>query len=130
MEKTNDSTTNVFRLVSWIICVLGFYLLFSPIITLISWIPLIGTLFSYILGFAAFVIALVAGSLTFLLVFAVAWVRYRPLLGLLILTLIFVVILGISLENLLEFFYIPIRISYFMVLFLQSSQFVFTLPFR
>ncbi len=99
MEKTNDSTTNVFRLVSWIICVLGFYLLFSPIITLISWIPLIGTLFSYILGFAAFVIALVAGSLTFLLVFAVAWVRYRPLLGLLILTLIFVVILGISLEN-------------------------------
>ena len=99
MEKTNDSTTNVFRLVSWIICVLGFYLLFSPIITLISWIPLIGTLFSNILGFAAFVIALVAGSLTFLLVFAVAWVRYRPLLGLLILTLIFVVILGISLEN-------------------------------
>lgn len=99
MEKTNDSTTNIFRLVSWIICVLGFYLLFSPIITLISWIPLIGTLFSYILGFAAFVIALVAGSLTFLLVFAVAWVRYRPLLGLLILTLIFVVILGISLEN-------------------------------
>lgn len=99
MEKTNDSTTNIFRLVSWIICVLGFYLLFSPIITLISWIPLIGTLFSYILGFAAFVIALVAGSLTFLLVFALAWVRYRPLLGLLILTLIFVVILGISLEN-------------------------------
>ena len=36
MEKSNDSTTNIFRLVSWIICVLGFYLLFSPIITLIS----------------------------------------------------------------------------------------------
>jgi len=99
MEKSNDSTTNIFRLVSWIICVLGFYLLFSPIITLISWIPLIGTLFSYILGFAAFVIALVIGSLTFLTVFALAWIRYRPLLGVLILTLIFAVILAISLEN-------------------------------
>ncbi len=99
MEKSNDSTTSVFRLVSWIICVFGFYLLFSPIITLISWIPLIGTLFSYILGFAAFVIALIIGSLTFLTVFALAWIRYRPLLGLLILTLIFVVVLGLSLEN-------------------------------
>ena len=99
MEKSNDSVTSVFRLVSWIICVFGFYLLFSPIITLISWIPLIGTLFSYILGFAAFIIALIIGSLTFLLVFALAWVRYRPLLGLLILTLIFVVVLGLSLEN-------------------------------
>ena len=97
MEKSNDSVTSVFRLVSWIICVFGFYLLFSPIITLISWIPLIGTLFSYILGFAAFVIALIIGSLTFLLVFALAWVRYRPLLGLLILTLIFVVVLIIIL---------------------------------
>jgi hypothetical protein len=60
---------------------------------------LIGTLFSYILGFAAFIIAFVIGSLTFLLVFALAWIRYRPLLGLLLLTLIFVVILGLSLEN-------------------------------
>jgi len=66
---------------------------------LISWIPLIGTLFSYILGFAAFVIALIIGSLTFLTVFALAWIRYRPLLGILILTLIFAVILAISLEN-------------------------------
>lgn len=74
-------------------------MLFSPIITLISWIPLIGTLFSYVLGFAAFIIALIIGSLTFLLVFALAWIRYRPLLGVLILALVFAVILGISLEN-------------------------------
>ena len=44
-------------------------------------------------------VALIIGSLTFLTVFALAWIRYRPLLGILILTLIFAVILAISLEN-------------------------------
>ena len=99
MEKTNDSITNIIRLISWIICVLGYYLLFSPLITLLSWIPLIGSLLGMILGFAAFIIALIIGSLTFLLIFALAWIRYRPLLGLLILTLITAVVIGISLEN-------------------------------
>jgi hypothetical protein len=75
---------------------IGYYLLFSPIVTLLSWIPLIGGLLSWIVGFAAAIIAFLAGSLTFLLVFALAWIRYRPLIGIAIFALIGAVIVGLT----------------------------------
>lgn len=100
MEQNNDKTTNIIRLCAWILIVLGFYLFFSPIISLISWIPLIGTLLGYILGFAVFIVAFVLGSLIFFLVFALAWIRYRPLFGILLLTAVFAVTLGLVLLNL------------------------------
>lgn len=100
MEQDNATMTNIFRLIAWILIVLGFYLFFSPIISLISWIPLIGVLLGYILGFAVFIIALVLGSLIFLLVFALAWVRYRPLFGALLLTGILAVTITLVVINL------------------------------
>ena len=100
MEINNVRITNAIRLGAWILIILGFYLFFSPIISLISWIPLIGTLLGYILGFAVFIVAFVLGSLIFFLVFALAWVRYRPLFGILLLTAIFAVTLGLVLLNL------------------------------
>ena len=80
--------------------VFGFYLFFSPIVSLISWIPLIGVLLGYILGFAVFIIALVLGSLIFFLVFALAWIRYRPLFGALLLTGILAVTITLVVINL------------------------------
>ena len=58
-----------------------------PIIELLKWIPLVGWLLSGIVTVAAFVFALVVGSVISCLVIAIAWVFYRPLIGFFMLTL-------------------------------------------
>ena len=60
----------------------GTCLLFSPIIAVIQWIPLVGYFFAYgfwiVIGVFAFFLTLALGSLTV----GLAWVFYRPLYGL------------------------------------------------
>uniref|UniRef100_A0A7S3XAY4 Uncharacterized protein n=1 Tax=Strombidinopsis acuminata TaxID=141414 RepID=A0A7S3XAY4_9SPIT len=60
---------------------LGFYLLFSPIMALLAWIPLIGGLLKAIVSFAAIIATFVVAVTTSLLVISIAWVFYRPLIG-------------------------------------------------
>lgn len=61
--------------------IMGLYLLFSPVIALMSWIPLVGVLIGQIASFAAFVFAFLVGLTLSCLTIAVAWVFYRPLIG-------------------------------------------------
>ena len=77
----------------------GYYLLFSPKINLISWIPLIGGLLSYVLALAAAIIGFVLGSVKFTIVFALAWIRYRPILGVLLLVSILILITVLIVVN-------------------------------
>jgi len=77
----------------------GYCLLFLPIITLISWIPLIGGLLSYALALAAAIIGFVLGSVNFTIVFALAWIRYRPILGVLLLVSILILITVLIVVN-------------------------------
>ena len=42
MTKANDRETSKFRFISWILGVFGWFLVFSPILTLLSHIPLVG----------------------------------------------------------------------------------------
>jgi hypothetical protein len=95
MEASNHTTTLIIRFIAWIFIVLGFYFFFSPIISLVSWIPLAGSLLGSVLGFVIFIIALIIGSVIFLFVFALAWIRYRPLFGILILTAISAITIGL-----------------------------------
>ena len=71
-----------------ILNILGLFLLFMPVISLLKWIPLVGWLLGGIVAVAAFVFALVVGSVIACLVIAIAWVFYRPLIGVLFLTLV------------------------------------------
>lgn len=66
---------------------LGFYFLFAPIIATLSWIPLVGWLLSGIVAIAAVIFAIVVGISISLLTIAVAWVFYRPLIGIMLLAL-------------------------------------------
>ena len=66
---------------------LGFYFLFAPIIATLSWIPLVGWLLSGIVAVAAVIFAIVVGISISLLTIAVAWVFYRPLIGIMLLAL-------------------------------------------
>ena len=59
----------------------GIWLLFSPIIALLNWIPLVGALLGGLVSVAAFIFALLVGIIVSVFVIAVAWVFFRPLVG-------------------------------------------------
>ena len=65
---------------------IGFYLLFSPIIALLNWIPLVGFLLGGIVAIAAAIFAFVVGTVISVLVIAISWVVYRPIIGFILLT--------------------------------------------
>jgi len=66
--------------------VLGHYLLFSPILALLGWIPLVGFLLKGIASLAAAIFSLAWGSCLHLFVMSMAWMYYRPVYGLLLLS--------------------------------------------
>ncbi len=70
-----------------LLSVLGWYLLFAPIIGLIAWIPLVGTLLSTIISFAAIIFSVIVGTTVACLILALAWLVFRPFYGVLLLTL-------------------------------------------
>ena len=66
--------------------VFGHWLLFSPIIELFKWIPLVGRMLASILSFAAAIFAFLWATTLHMLVMSFAWIVYRPLYGILLLT--------------------------------------------
>ena len=52
-----------------------------------KWIPLVGWLLGGVVAFAAAIFALIVGVVISSLVIALAWIFYRPLYGILLLTL-------------------------------------------
>ena len=64
-----------------LLCIVGLHLLFSPIITQIQFIPLVGYLLSWMTALAAFTFAVVVGLTLATLTMAVAWVFFKPLFG-------------------------------------------------
>ena len=81
LDKDNEQQTSIIRAVSWLMSVLGHFLLFSPIISLLAWIPLVGSLLAGVLAFAAFIFALVWATLLHFLIMGVSWLVYRPIFG-------------------------------------------------
>ena len=61
--------------------IFGWYCLFAPVIALLSWIPLVGYLLGGVVAIAAGIFAFVVGLVISLLTIAIAWVFYRPLIG-------------------------------------------------
>ena len=75
------TATSIMRPVGIFLCILGFYLLFSPVIALLDMIPFVGFLLSGIVAIAAGIFALVVGLTLSTLTIAIAWVFFRPLIG-------------------------------------------------
>jgi hypothetical protein len=87
-DDTMRTAGNIIRPCSIAGCILGFYLLFAPIIALLEWIPLVGLLLGFAMKVAAFLFALTVGGTVACLVLGLAWLFFRPWIGigLLILT--------------------------------------------
>lgn len=74
------------RVLGIVFTILGIFLLFMPLISLLNWIPLVGKFLGYAVSLAAAVFALVVGGLLSCLTIAIAWVFFRPLFGICLLT--------------------------------------------
>ena len=72
--------------------VLGHLMLFTPIITLLNWIPLVGALLGGIFFAAAFIFSLIWGTMIHLIVLMVAWIAWRPCYGLCLLVCIALIV--------------------------------------
>ena len=70
-----------------LLTIVGFYLLFQPVIQVLNWIPFVGWLLGGVVAFAAIIFSLIVGTVISCLVIALAWVFYRPLIGVLLLVL-------------------------------------------
>lgn len=69
------------RLGGFILMVIAFSLFFSPILALLGWIPIIGSLLETIVGFAVFILAFIMSLAFSMITIALAWLFYRPLVG-------------------------------------------------
>jgi len=76
-----NTASSIIRPAGIIMCILGFYMLFSPVIALLDMIPFVGFLLSGIVAIAAGIFALVVGLTLSTLTIAIAWVFFRPLIG-------------------------------------------------
>ena len=57
---------------------LGIYLLFSPLKSLVSWIPLVGFLLAHGVDFIAVVFAVIVSVFFTTMTIALSWIYYRP----------------------------------------------------
>ena len=67
---------------------IGIVLLFSPVIALLKWIPLVGWLLAHLAMFVVWVFAFVVSVALSLTTIALAWLWYRPLFGLALLAVV------------------------------------------
>ncbi len=76
---------NVIRFFLYLLMVLSICCFFSPITTLIGYVPFLGGILSNALGFAIFLAACIVCIPLFILVVSVSWLIFHPKIGLIIL---------------------------------------------
>jgi len=91
--NSNSVTTNIIRVLCFILIVAGIGLLFSPIIELLNFIPLIGSFIAVGFAFAIWIAAFIVGTLIFCLTVGLAWLVYRPKIGIPLLLIVVAIIL-------------------------------------
>ena len=69
------------RIVSILLCMLSLWFILIPFGKLLAFIPLMGWLLSAVYFIASFVFSIVVGGTLAFLVMAIAWLWFRPLLG-------------------------------------------------
>ncbi len=76
-HASNTTLTWILRLVGFLVMFFGLLLIFKPLSVLADVLPILGTIVGAGTGFIAFLIAAVLSVITI----AIAWIVYRPLLG-------------------------------------------------
>lgn len=71
----------ILRILAYVAMVAGICLFFSPITTLLGYIPLVGGFLSGVAGFAIFLGAVLICIPLFLMAVSLAWLRFHPVIG-------------------------------------------------
>ncbi len=74
----NATITWILRLIGFLMMAIGFYLVLKPIAILTDFLPFISSLVGFVLGFIAVMVAIPFTLITI----GIAWIFYRPMLGL------------------------------------------------
>ena len=80
-KDNNTMWTWIWRFVGWFIMYIGLKMILQPISVLGDVLPILGNILEFGLGLISFIVS----AVTALIVIAVAWIAYRPVLGILIL---------------------------------------------
>jgi len=80
-QDDNATLTWILRVIGFLMMAFGVYMVARPVAVLGDVVPFVGSFFAFGAGIFGFLIAMVGSSLTV----AVAWIFYRPLLGILLL---------------------------------------------
>lgn len=78
LSDSNKTIKWILRLVGTLLIIAGLGSLISPLQRLANYIPIIGTIFGWVTGLATFFVGIALS----LIVIALAWLRYRPLMSL------------------------------------------------
>lgn len=76
------------RVCAWLLMFFGTALLFSPVLYLIKWIPLIGWGLTHIASFIVWLFSFVFSVTFTALTIGLAWLYYRPLYGVVMLSIV------------------------------------------
>ncbi len=91
IEASNNILKWVLRAIGILLIIMGIAGILSPISRLTSRIPILGNVVGAAIGGISFLLGLAIG----LLVIAIAWIRFRPLLGIGLLVLVVLLIVGV-----------------------------------
>lgn len=88
MQDENNMLKWILRAVGTVVLICAYLAIISPITKLASYVPILGG----IVGGIIFVICCIIGLIHSLLVIAIAWIRFRPVLGIILLAVVAVLV--------------------------------------
>jgi len=83
MDNTNSEKTNFYRKAGFVLMFLGFQFVMDPLPTLFHFIPFIGHMIGFMVTIAVIIVACALGCFGSITTISIAWLRYRPLWGIL-----------------------------------------------
>lgn len=89
----NETTKWLWRLAGCIVVILGYLLIFGLAKTITSFIPIIGS----IIETGIVIVSMIIGFVHSLIIFTIAWIRFRPIVG--IISLVVIILLIVLLKN-------------------------------
>ena len=95
IKKENKIIKWLLRAFGILACVIGFATILKPISAITSYVPLLGSIVGGAVGIISFVLGLSIG----LVVIAIAWVRFRPVLGFSLLAVVIALIVFLILRG-------------------------------
>ena len=81
LESANKAMTWILRFVGWLVCWVGLQMVVGPVAVVPEFIPFIGDIIGGIIGSILCCLTCIVATSLSMLVIAIAWLAYRPIIG-------------------------------------------------